>query len=72
MKKIILSAVLLTAILTGCGNETTEKVQENQQIEQKAEVKKYGIGQYKVSEDIPAGEYIAVGEGYLELMPDST
>lgn len=27
----------------------------------------YGAGQYKVGVDIPAGEYLAVGDGYLEL-----
>ena len=27
----------------------------------------YAVGQYKVGSDIPAGEYLAIGKGYLEL-----
>lgn len=32
----------------------------------------YTVGQFKVGSDLPAGEYIAIGEGYLELSKDST
>ena len=32
----------------------------------------YNVGQFKVGADIPAGEYLAVGEGYLELSKDSS
>lgn len=32
----------------------------------------YGIGEYKIGTDIPAGEYLAVGDGYIELKKNST
>lgn len=41
----------------------------------KAAVKTWGDGQYKVGTDIPAGEYVVVGNGllsYLELAKDSS
>ena len=41
--------------------------------EEKAEPKNYyGEGEYKIGVDIPASEYLMVGEGYFSLRKDST
>lgn len=32
----------------------------------------YGVGQYKVGKDIPAGQYVAIGDGYIEIAIDSS
>ena len=36
------------------------------------QIKVYGAGQMKVGTDIPAGEYAAIGSGYLEVAADSS
>ena len=44
--------------------------QEEKNEDTKEEI--YGTGQMKVGKDIPAGEYVAIGDGYVELAPDSS
>lgn len=68
MVKII--ALLLTAfLLLGCGNDKTAENPPSSKTEQVANVaeKSFGNGQYKVGVDLPEGEYIAIGTGYVEV-----
>ena len=48
--------------------ETPAPVKKEDNAEQK---NYYTDGQYKVGTDIPAGEYLAIGTGYIELAADS-
>ena len=59
--------------------QTTEQVQNSQpQVQAESPHKtlstssEYTIGQFKVGSDLPSGEYIAIGEGYVELAKDSS
>ena len=47
-------------------------VQTPAEIPQKTDSGNYDVGQFKVGADIPAGEYLAIGEGYVELSKDSS
>jgi len=78
---IIIAVVLLGGIIGAFSDEpksdtTTKKddstVEANTE-EKKAEPEK-GIagGQYKVGADMPAGEYVVVGSGYLQISTDSS
>lgn len=49
--------------------ETPAPVKKDDNVEQK---NYYTDGQYKVGTDIPAGEYLAIGTGYIELAADSS
>lgn len=80
---VVLDVLLLLIYFRGSDEEKVTAPQENQvvveipvQITSTAETTttennvddgSYGAGQYKVGVDIPAGEYLAVGDGYLEL-----
>lgn len=47
---------------------TTETVAEAEPIEEKG----FAGGMYKVGTDMPAGEYVIVGSGYLQISSDSS
>lgn len=60
----------------GDNNNSTTSASENSENRgnQQEEVEEKGIkgGQYKVGTDMPAGEYVIVGSGYLQISSDST
>lgn len=64
----IVIMVLLLMILVGCGNEKAEeKPLTETKTGAKVEEKFFTNGQYKVGVDLTAGEYIAIGTGYVEV-----
>jgi hypothetical protein len=73
--------ILIIAVFSlGCGNNSTDTTASTttQQTKQSADnskpkVKTYKAGQYKVGQDIPAGEYVAIakGEAYIEVAKNS-
>lgn len=65
MKKIFITICAAALLMTGCGNDkTVEQPAPPAQAEQK---NFYSNGEFKIGADLPAGEYIAVGTGYVEL-----
>ncbi|MBP2657174.1 MAG: hypothetical protein H6Q69_206 [Firmicutes bacterium] len=54
-------------------SQQTSQPSQGQQQTEKAAVKTYKSGQYKVGQDIPAGEYVAIanGQAYIEIAKDS-
>lgn len=51
--------------------ETENKIETEKNLEKNFS-DAYLPGQYKVGKDIPAGEYLLIGDGYFEIMPDSS
>jgi hypothetical protein len=79
---VILAVVVLGGIIGASGKESnpdtstankTDSSVATKTEEKKAEPEK-GIagGQYKVGADMPAGEYVIVGSGYLQISKDSS
>lgn len=65
MKKFFITICAAALLMTGCGgNKTVEQPAPPAQAEQK---NFYSNGEFKIGTDLPAGEYIAVGTGYVEL-----
>lgn len=50
--------------------ENEIKIESEKNIQKKSDF--YSPGQYKIGKDIPAGEYLLIGNGYFEIMPDSS
>ena len=70
MKKFLTTICVVTLFISGCGEDkTVEQPAPPAQAEQK---NFYANGQFKVSTEITAGEYIAVGTGYVEVAKDSS
>lgn len=70
MKKFLTALLLASFVLTGCGGEKTADNSATK-VEQPAPSADNGNffdnGQFKVDTDLPAGEYIAIGTGYVEV-----
>ena len=73
MRKLLAMLMMLMFALSGCGGEkASQPSQSPSKVEQVAsapveEKKSYSNGQFKVGVDLPAGEYLAVGTGYVEV-----
>ena len=50
--------------------ESEIKIESDKNLEKNFDF--YSPGQYKIGKDIPAGEYLLIGNGYFEIMPDSS
>lgn len=71
MKKLLVSICVAALLMTGCGGEkTAEQPKPPPPVEQKEN--SYSNGQFKVGADLPAGEYLAIGTGYVEVAKDSS
>ena len=79
----IIAALVVYSVATQDQRQLVPQVQSSRPLQQQSEqvelpkaeeskVKTYGGGQLKVGKDIPAGEYVAIGSGYLEVTPDSS
>lgn len=78
---VIIAVVVLGGIIgasSGDSKTTTENATTTQDTntvattEEKVEEKGFAGGQYKVGTDMPAGEYVIVGSGYLQISSDSS
>ena len=84
MKKFLTAILIVGFLFTGCGSENTNSIaptpqkQVTKQTEtppqqnSEKQITVWGPGQLKVGSDIPAGEYFAFGNGYLEVAPNSS
>lgn len=66
---VVLIIILLCLKAAGCGetNKTESTNTPKKEIAQSESSKYYSNNQLKVGTDIPAGEYMAVGTGYVEV-----
>ncbi|MBR1806919.1 MAG: hypothetical protein IJ774_11130 [Selenomonadaceae bacterium] len=72
MKKFLTALLLLSFVLTGCGGEKTAdnpatKAEQTNEVSPSDNEKFFANGQFKVGTDLPVGEYLAVGTGYVEV-----
>ena len=69
MRRFLIALTVSTLLLSGCGSEkAAEPIAAPAKV---AEQNFFGNGQYKVDTDIQAGEYLAVGTGYVEVASSS-
>lgn len=79
---IVILLIIVGTALSGGGSDTTNRSQDgtgqDQSVESgnesKDKVAEKGIagGMHKVGTDMPAGEYVIIGSGYLQISSDST
>ena len=72
MKKFLTALLLLSVVLTGCGGEKSAdnpatKIEQTNEVSPSDNEKFFDNGQFKVGTDLPVGEYLAVGTGYVEV-----
>ena len=72
MKKFLTALLLLSVVLTGCGGEksadnSATKIEQTNEVSPSDNEKFFDNGQFKVGTDLPVGEYLAVGTGYVEV-----
>ena len=74
---IVVQILFIVAIFFGDKEEEKAPEKVPEQVQVTVEIPQinistdYKTGQFKVGADLPAGEYLAIGEGYIELARDS-
>ncbi|MBR2732916.1 MAG: hypothetical protein IKO74_02365 [Selenomonadaceae bacterium] len=67
MSKIFAALLASVFLIAGCGGEKTAEKPAPKTEQAATEQKFFSNGQFKVGTDLPAGEYIAIGTGYVEV-----
>lgn len=70
MRNLLAVLMIASVVVTGCGSEKSTEQPTPPAQKQAQSANFYASGQYKVGVDISAGEYVAVGTGYVEVTSD--